>query len=188
MALLHHATLTPTKKELLDAWLPSQAWADGLDPATLTVVGGYRFDDPDGEVGMEGIVLSAADGSFVHVPLTYRAAPLDGAEEHLVGTIEHSALGTRWVYDAEGDPVWQATATATVLAGGSGAEEYFEVDGVRETREPLVAVRGSGGDVADAVAVPAHLVGSDASGEATLTGRWAGGEGVLVVVRSAGPS
>ena len=163
MALLHHATLTPTKKELLDAWLPGQDWAAGLDPAALSVVGGYRFDDPDGEVGMEGIVLSRADGpadgTFVHVPLTYRAVPLEGAEEHLVGTMEHSALGTRWVYDAEADPVWQATATATVLEGGSGAEEYFEVDGVRETREPLVAVQGSGGAVDEPVAVPVHLVG-----------------------------
>jgi len=186
MALLHHATLTPTKKELLDAWLPGQDWAAGLgDPAGLSVVGGYRFDDPDGEVGVEGIVLRAGDGSFAHVPLTYRDAPLDGAEEHLVGTLEHSALGTRWVYDAEADPVWQATVTATVLEGGSGAEEYFEVDGVREAREPLVAVQGSGGAVADPVAVPVHLVGSAGPGEARLTGRWAGGEGVLVVVRSA---
>ncbi|WP_296601428.1 hypothetical protein [Nocardioides sp.] len=184
MALLHHATLTPTKKELLDAWLPSRDWAAGLPE--LTVVGGYRIDDPDGEVGMEGIVLSRADGGFVHVPLTYRATPLDGAETHLVGTTEHSVLGTRWVYDAEGDPVWQATVTATVLEGGSGAAEYFEVDGVRESREPLVAVQGSGGPVDEPVAVPVHLVGSDVGGEASLTGRWAGGEGVLVVVRSAG--
>lgn len=184
MALLHHATLTPTKKDMLDAWLPSQGWAAGLPE--LTVVGGYRIDDPDGEVGMEGIVLSRADQGFVHVPLTYRAAPLEGAEEHLVGTMEHSALGTRWVYDAEGDPVWQATVTATVLEGASGAEEYFEVDGVRETREPLVAVQGSGGAIDEPVAVPVHLVGPDASSEASLTGRWAGGEGVLVVVRSAG--
>jgi hypothetical protein len=186
MALLHHATITPTKKELLDAWLPSQAWASGLpEPQELTVVGGYRFDDPDGEVGVEGIVLGAADGGFVHVPLTYRAAPLAGADEHLVGTMEHSALGRRWVYDAEGDPVWHAAVTATVLAGGSGAEEYFEVDGVRETREPLVAVRGSGGEIDDPEAVAVHVVGSDPDAPATLTGRWDGGAGVLVAVRSA---
>ncbi|CAI9412152.1 CG0192-related protein [Nocardioides sp. T2.26MG-1] len=183
MALLHHATLTPTKKELLDAWLPSQEWAAELPE--LTVVGSYRLDDPEGEVGVEGIVLGRVDGGFVHVPLTYRAAPLEGAEEHLVGTLEHSALGTRWVYDAEGDPVWHATATATVLAGGSGAAEYFEVDGVRETREPLVAVRGSGGAVEDPEAVVVHRVGEAPDGDATLTGRWEGGEGVLVVVRSA---
>ena len=34
------------------------------------------------------------------VPLTYRGAPLAGGEADLVGTTEHSALGTRWVYDA----------------------------------------------------------------------------------------
>lgn len=112
-------------------------------------------------------------------------APLDGAEDHLLGTMEHSALGTRWVYDAEGDPIWQATVTATVLAGGSGAAEYFEVDGVRETREPAVAVIGSGGDVTDAEAVAVHLVGQVPDGDGVLTGRWDGGEGVLVVVRSA---
>jgi len=186
MALLHHATLTPTKKQLIDAWLPSQAWADGLpDPQELTVVGGYRHDDPDGEVGIEGIVLRVPEGGFVHVPLTYRAAPLDSAAEHLVGTMEHSALGTRWVYDAEADPVWRATVTTTVLSGGSGAEEYFEVDGVRETREPLVAVSGSGGEVEDPEPVVVHLVGSAPEGDAVLTGRWDGGEGVLVVLRSA---
>lgn len=184
MALLHRATLTPTKPELLHAWLPSRSWAAGL--AELTPVGGYRFDDPEGEVGVEGLVLRDAGGTFVHVPLTYRAAPLDGAEDHLVGTMEHSVLGIRLVYDAEGDPVWHAAVTATVLAGGTGAEEYFEVDGVRETREPLVAVTGSGGQVADPEAVVVHRVGTAPAGDAVLTGRWDGGEGVLVVVRSAG--
>jgi len=33
------------------------------------------------------------------VPLTYRGAPLDGAEDALVGTTEHGVLGRRWVYD-----------------------------------------------------------------------------------------
>ena len=53
-------------------------------------------------------------------------------------------LGTRWVYDATGDPVWRATLAETILTGGTGAEEYFEVDGRRETREPSVEVAGSG--------------------------------------------
>ena len=184
MALLHHATLTPTKKELIDAWLPGQAWAAGLPE--LTQVGGYRRDDPDGEGGVEGIVLRAEYGSVVHVRLTYRAAPLPGAEDHLVGTMEHSALGTRWVYDADGDPVWHATVTAAVQAGETGAEEYFEVDGVRETREPTVRVSGSGGSLADPEAVVVRRGGSAPAGDAVLTGRWEGGEGVLVVVRSAG--
>lgn len=186
MALLHYATLTPSKPELLAAWLPRQSWAAELPD--LELVGGYRLDDPAGEVGMEGVLLRSADGEvFVHVPLTYRGAPLEGAEAHLLGTTEHSALGTRWVYDATGDPVWTATVTATVLAGGSGAEEYFEVDGGRETREPKVAVAGSGGAVAHPEVAVVHEVGTAPAGDAVLRGRWEGGEGVLVVLRSGAP-
>jgi hypothetical protein len=183
MALLHHATLTPTKPELIAAWLPTRSWATGLPE--LAPIGGYRLDDPAGEVGMEGILLRSDDGAItVHVPLTYRAAPLDGAEEHLLGTTEHSVLGTRWVYDAAGDPVWVATVTATIAGGGSGAEEYFEVDGRREVRAPKVAVTGSGGPVDRPEVVVVHEVGSAPEGQAVLTGRWDGGEGVLVVLRT----
>ena len=42
---------------------------------------------------MEGILLRTAAGDVVHVPLTYRAAPLDGAEDYLLG--HHRALGAR---------------------------------------------------------------------------------------------
>ncbi|MFC7495204.1 MULTISPECIES: CG0192-related protein [unclassified Nocardioides] len=186
MALLHHATLTPTKPELLATWIPRQPWAEGLPG--LTPFGGYRLDDPAGEVGMEGIMLRSADGSVVaHVPLTYRAEPLEGAEDHLVGTTEHSVLGTRWVYDATGDPVWIATVTATVLEGGSGAEEYFKVDGRKQTREPKVAVTGSGETVVRPEVVVVHEVGTAPESDAVLHGRWDGGEGVLVVVRSDEP-
>jgi hypothetical protein len=189
MALLHHATLTPTKPELLAAWIPTQPWGAGL-PA-LTPIGGYRLDDPDGEVGMEGILLRSEGGEVVvHVPLTYRAAPLEGAEAALVGTTEHSALGTRWVYDATVDPVWRAAVLATILGGGTGAEEYFEVDGRRETREPLVQVAGSGAvdtsAVADAEVVVVHVVGEEIGASAVLTGAWDGGSGVLVGVTNGG--
>ena len=40
------------------------------------------------------------------VPMTYRAAPLLGAEGALIGTTEHGVLGTRWVYDAPHDDVF----------------------------------------------------------------------------------
>jgi hypothetical protein len=188
MALLHHATVSPSKAELLAAWLPGQPWAAGL--SGLRPFGGYRIDDPAGEVGIEGILLRGDGGDMLHVPLTYRSAPLDGADAHLVGTTEHSALGTRWVYDATGDPVWQAALTATVLSGGTGAEEYFEVDGRRETREPSVRVAGSGTAgatiPADAEAVVVHRVGEPVDVDATLTGTWEGGSGVLAGVRTGG--
>lgn len=180
MALLHDASIVPSKRELIEAWLPTQAWADGLPP--LKPVGGFRFDDPAGEVGMEGILLRSEDGAVtVHVPLTYRGAPLEGAEDALVGTMEHSVLGTRWVYDAPADPVYVAALTAVVTEGGSGAEEYFEVDGQKVTREPLVAVTGSGGEPGEVVVV--RVVGEAVDGGATLTGRWDGGEGVLAYLR-----
>ncbi|MCB0896825.1 MAG: hypothetical protein H6529_12160 [Nocardioides sp.] len=180
MALLHRATLTPTKPELIAAWLPSQEWADGLPE--LRPLGGYRLDDPDGEVGMEGILLQGADDTgdtvVVHVPLTYRGAPLEGAEAHLLGTTEHSTLGTRWVYDATGDPVWRAALARTVAEGGAGAEEYFEVDGERVVREPAVRVVGSGRTEGEPIVV--HVVGT-ADGDPALTGTWDGGTGVLAV-------
>jgi hypothetical protein len=181
MALLYDATIVPSKRELIVAWLPSQPWAAGLPD--LKPVGGYRLDDPAGEVGMEGILLRSEDGAVtVHVPMTYRGAPLDGAEQHLIGTMEHSVLGTRWAYDAWGDPVWQAALTATIVERGSGAEEYFEVDGEQVPREPLVQVTGSGGEPGEIV--PVRVVGEPVEGNATLSGRWDGGAGVLAVLRA----
>jgi len=192
MAHLHHASLTPTKAELLAGWLPTQSWA--ADLPGLKPLGGYRLDDPDGEVGMEGILLRNAAGDVVHAPLTYRAAPLDGADDFLLGTTEHSVLGTRWVYDAVGDPVWRSTLVATMLTGGTGAEEYFEEDGKRETREPAVAVAGSGAattlpEDADLDVVVLRLIGptqqADAA-DAVLAGSWDGGSGMLAYVTTGG--
>lgn len=187
MALLHRATLAPTKSELLAGWLPRQPW--GADLPGLTRLGGYRLDDPAGEVGMEGILLRGEDGTtYVHVPLTYRGAPLEGAKQALLGTMEHSVLGTRWVYDATADPVWVATVTATVLEGLGGAEEHVQTDGRTEVRAPSVRVLGSGGKVARPEISVVHRVGDAPEGDAVLTGSWDGGEGVLVVLRSGASS
>jgi hypothetical protein len=142
MALVHRATLTPSKQELVAAWLPTRGWASGIE--ITTKVAEYRFDDPAGEVGVETILFAADDGATVQVPLTYRGAPLDGADEFLVGTTEHSVLGPRWVYDACIDPVW-ATALATAIAtGGTQVQMYLEQDGQRIDIPPRMTVQGSG--------------------------------------------
>ncbi|MEU6259992.1 1,4-alpha-glucan branching protein [Streptomyces sp. NPDC047043] len=109
MALIHHTTLKPTKVELLTTWLPTRPWYQG-GPATpeLTKAGGFRLDDPEGEVGIEFMVATDASGpapAAYLVPLTYRGAPLDGAEHALIGTMEHGVLGKRWAYDGCHDPV-----------------------------------------------------------------------------------
>ena len=69
----------------------------GRPPNGISSGVAYRLDDPAGEVGMEGFLLTDANGHTVHVPLSYRAQPLDGAEEHLLETTQHSVLGTRRV-------------------------------------------------------------------------------------------
>jgi hypothetical protein len=144
VALLHKATLRPSKLDALTAWLPGRPWADRADVSTLTQVGSYRFDDPAGAVGIETLLVRTGDGRLLQVPLTYRAAPLAGAGDALVATMEHSVLGPRWAYDGCADPVGVRTLAAAILTGGHEAElEYDTGDGV-ERREPTVRVVGSG--------------------------------------------
>jgi hypothetical protein len=144
MALLHHAEITPSKIEILAAWVPTQPWFSGNTGAGFTNVAAFRLDDPNGEVGIETVLVQAGDGPVLQVPLTYRDAPLVGAEASLIGTTQHSVLGERWVYDAVGDPVYLATTAAVALTGGVQAEQYFEEDGERIVREPTARVVGDG--------------------------------------------
>ncbi|MFF7332121.1 1,4-alpha-glucan branching protein [Streptomyces sp. NPDC090306] len=120
MSVVHRTTLTPTKVELVTGWLPSRPWyVAGAGAPELAKAGGFRLDDPEGEVGVEFLVVTDTGGGAAvayQVPLTYRAAPLDGAEDALVGTTEHGVLGRRWVYDGAHDPV--LTAQLTALVGG----------------------------------------------------------------------
>lgn len=144
MALIYETTMSPTKLEMLAEWLPGQFWFEG-DASQLASVGAYRFDDPDGEVGMEGHLLTAGDDVVYHVPLTYRGAALDGGEEFLLSTTEHGVLGTRWVYDAMGDPVYRAVLATTIAQGGNEAEEFIALDdGGTRPRDIFTKLRGSG--------------------------------------------
>ena len=178
MAILHgDADITPTKPELLATWLPTQPWFTG-DASALQPVGSYRFDDPDGEVGMETHLVRAGEGPLFQVPWTYRGAPLDGADSFLVGTMDHTVLGPRWIYDALGDPVYRAVLTTTILTGGTQAELVREfADGHTEIAEPAVRVKGSGSgpDVPPAdLEVRRVLDGTAPEGDEVLTGTWAG--------------
>jgi hypothetical protein len=145
MGIVHHtATLSPTKQELVEAWLPSRSWA--ADRRVTGKVAEYRFDDPAGEVGVETILWLTEDGTVLQTPLTYRAAPLAGAEDHLVGTTDHSVLGRRWVYDGCADPIWAATIVAAITTGGRQSQMFIEEDGRLVDVPPRMQVRGSGSD------------------------------------------
>ncbi|WP_291057662.1 hypothetical protein [Herbiconiux sp.] len=144
MALLHQATITPTKLEVAAAWAPGRAWFAGRVAPPLAVGSAFRFDDPAGEVGIETLLLQDADGATVQVPLTYRGAPLEGAEGSLMGTMEHSVLGSRWVYDAAGDPVAVAALVSAILNRGREAELEVDTAEGRVRRESNASVLGSG--------------------------------------------
>ena len=109
MAVIHRTTLKPTKLELLASWLPSRPWyRGGTGEPELVKSGGFRLDDPQGEVGIEFMVVTDVSGpqpAAYLVPLTYRGAVLEQAEHALIGTAEHGVLGRRWVYDGCHDPV-----------------------------------------------------------------------------------
>ena len=145
MAIVHaDADITPSKQELLTAWLPTRPWWPGGDPgAEVETAGSFRFDDPDGEVGVETILVRAGD-DIVQAPLTYRGAPFEG-DEHLITTMEHTVLGKRWIYDGCGDPVWAAVTAAAVLTGGSEAAlEVPDGDGGTKVFASRTSARGSG--------------------------------------------
>ncbi len=143
MALLHQASLTPTKLEALAAWAPHRPWFAGS--GDLAILGAYRFDDPAGEVGIETFLVRAGEGPVLQVPLTYRGAPLAGADDALVCEMEHSVLGPRWVYDGCADPAYVAALATTVLTGGREAPlEVQQAEGEVATRETTTFATGSG--------------------------------------------
>ena len=208
MALIYKATLSPSKLELLAGWLPTRAWFSGN--ADVQQLGAYRFDDPAGEVGIEAMLVRDAAGAVLHVPLTYRGAPLAGAEESLIGTTDHSVLGARWVYDGCADPIWAAQMTRTILTGGTQAEEFVDQgDGHTRPRTPSVRVRGSGtseapvAPIGDTSQVNCHddgpitvvhaggvelvvvrVLGAEVPAAHTLTGSWTdGGPALLAGLR-----
>lgn len=185
---------------MLAEYLPGVPSLAAFIDESLSQVGAYRFDDPAGDVGIETIVMTNADGVVLQMPLSYRSAPVAGAGASLLGTMEHSVLGDRWIYNACTEPIYVAVLASTMLAGGAGAREMFDnpdgFDGPDE-REPSVVVQGSGdGSTAapvvtdvtvESVGTDSHLTGGGVTivlphilsaghapeGAAHLTGTWA---------------
>src|SRR4051794_6888268 len=158
MALFHRATITPTKPELIAAWAPTQSWGPPAD-VQIEVVGSYRFDDPSGRVGMENHLVRAG-GELLHIPLTYRDEPLVGAEDALITEMQHSALGTRWVYDGFRDPRLVLMLAGVAMTGQGEALGMVEYDGRWFIAPSNVRIQG-GGWTLDRVAVDGFEITSD---------------------------
>jgi hypothetical protein len=142
MARFHVATITPTKSELIAKWAPTQPWGLAAD-VRIEVIGSYRFDDPDGRVGMETHLVTAGD-TLLQIPLTYRDEPLEGADDALIVEMQHSVLGTRWVYDGLRDPRLVVMLAAVAMTGQGEALGLAEYGGRWYIAPSNVRIRGGG--------------------------------------------
>ena len=111
--------LPPSILELLLPWVAQQRWyaGKGRVPA-LRRIGGVRFEDPAGEVGIDVNLMLDESGqtpTTYQVPLTYRTARLAGADHALIATVEDRSLGTRYVYDAPHDPAFASALMRLML-------------------------------------------------------------------------
>jgi hypothetical protein len=179
MAIVHSsATIRPTKTELLTT----------VAGGPVEVVGSYRFDDPDGEVGVEGFVVRRG-AQLQHVVFTYRSAPLDAGEAQLVSMMEHSELGPRWVYDGSTDPVAVDCFRRAMLGEQAQAVlELWEDGRMVGTRPPSVRLTVRAEDQADRQTVRIlRTLGDTAPGPA-LVASWAGGEAVVATLGPSGSS
>lgn len=180
MAILYNVELSPGKLELIEEWLPKQPWA-AVEPGTkLSRVSSFRFDDPAGEVGVEFHLVKVADGARVgdgeadstvyQVPLTYRGAPLAGAEEHLVTEMDHPKLGHRWVYDGAADPVCVLETLRAIVTGGRSVDEFWQTESGLEKNTDVAEAWGTSepnltitdlpeGEAAEKVQVKVETVG-----------------------------
>ncbi|WP_143965555.1 maltokinase N-terminal cap-like domain-containing protein [Gordonia zhaorongruii] len=180
MAVIYDATLSPTKPDVVRTYLDGTSWGGSGD---LDMLAAYRLDDPAGTVGIEAHLV-ARGGRTLHVPLTYRGEPLDGADEHLIATMDHSVLGKRWVYAAAGDPVAVAAFTAVLRGEQPQADQELHLaDGRVEPLNNLVqlSVNGEAGD-ADALGFTDDAA-EPAEGAATLTAQWSGGTAIVAALR-----
>jgi hypothetical protein len=165
VGIFHRATISPTKGELIAAWAPTQPW--GPPPgAPLEVIGSYRFDDPDGRVGMETHLVTAG-GTLLQVPLTYRDEPVTGAADALITEMQHSVLGTRWVYDGLRDPLLVVMLAAVAMTGQGEALGMAVYEGRWYIAPSNVRIEG-GGWTQERVPVDRFELASDDATEVVL--------------------
>jgi hypothetical protein len=185
MAVVYRTTLVPSKLEHLAAWLPRQGWFAG-DPASLSLVrvGGFRLDDPAGEVGIEFMVVrddAARPPTAYLIPMTYRGSPLAGGDAALIGRSQHGVLGERWIYDGTEDPVL-LEQLAELIQGRVGAQAQSQSNTPDATVgvTPVAAAPGQGlaASFARRLSPISHSATLPGAGE--VTGLWTAFDGALI--------
>lgn len=185
MAVIHRTTLVPSKLDLLTAWLPRQGWYSGEPGApSLARVGGFRLDDPAGEVGIEFMVVrddAAPEVTAYLVPMTYRASPLAGGDAALIGTAEHGVLGARWIYDGTRDSVL-LEQLAELIQGRTAAQAQSQSDTLDATVHTVAAAAAVGQAVSISFARRLSPARDDAGlpGVGEVTGLWTATDGTLI--------
>ncbi|PYG00486.1 trehalose synthase-fused probable maltokinase [Georgenia satyanarayanai] len=148
-------TLTPSFADFLPEWVARQRWytAKGRTPQ-LQRVGGLRYQDPEGEVGVETWLVQDDGGPapvVYQIPLTYRGAPEPELAHALVAQAEHSELGPRWIYDGCHDPVYARLLLSTILGGetveSDGGAQYGRAAGHRAGGDGAMTAHTAGEQV-----------------------------------------
>jgi len=185
VAVIHQTTLVPSKLELLAGWLPGQDWYAGQPGGLgLAKAGGFRLDDPAGDVGIEFMVVrddAARAVAAYLVPMTYRASPLARAEAALIGTSEHGVLGKRWIYDGTQDPVL-LTQLAELIQGRAEAQAQSQSNTPDRTVHavPAAAAPGQGLSISFARRLSEAADDAGLPGVGEVTGLWTAPDGTLI--------
>ena len=145
----------------------------GPDPALgaaagipIDVIGSYRFDDPDGRVGMETHLVDAG-GTLLQVPLTYRDEPLDGRRRR--AHHRDAALGARHPLGVRraARPAYVVMLAGVAMTGQGEALGMAVYDGRWYIAPTNVRIQG-GGWTQERVPVDGFELGPDDATEAVL--------------------
>ncbi|ATG52013.1 hypothetical protein CFK38_11145 [Brachybacterium vulturis] len=186
MAIIYQAELRPSKPEILRDFLSGRSWGESGE---IELLGAYRFDDPDGEVGVECHLVRVGETTY-HLPLAYRPAPVAGAEEHLLTTMQHSVLGERYVYDGLGDELVLDCFRRAICGEQDQAELRIVTDEGEpiETRDQTVTLSlevdegetlPTGDELLDGAPFTIARTLGDLDGTVRLRATWSDGEGVV---------
>jgi hypothetical protein len=104
--------------------------------------------------------LATAGGALLQVPLTYRDEPLEQAEDALITKMQHSVLGTRWVYDGLRDPLYVTMLAGVAMTGQGEALGMAVYEGRWYIAPSNVRIQGGGGTL-ERVAVDGFGLDSD---------------------------